>query len=351
MKPECSTPALQEISAVTGEKLMPRPLQSCRDEAACSGPCTPHQKRSLAGTLKHESASNSVEHPGGEESQEVGYDEAERPHGPLQDIVMTFHDNLPAPKRRRLRGKQQPHCPHIWKSLPKMVSDNQSPRSHRARRCQQMSSALRSAKESPTRRICIAVSGFELDLEHRQFLERIGIRVVDKWSQEITHLIANSFKRTLKMMCSVCAGTRIYTFAFLEACWAAGQIVADDSRFALRDVRGEMAFASRHGLPSFSLQGAIAKVLLRGPLLAGYAVYCSPDVKERNDLQVVVEAAGGLWLHRHPAAHPMVVEFPTLQLGQSGSALAGAEVYDKELLIQAACTQELLFSAFKLAAL
>lgn len=346
MKPECRSPTAQESLAAFGDGSTSRPSLCCRGEAECSGAHTPHGKTSLPDVLEDASAGKSVKQPC-EESQEVGYDKVERQHGRLKNITMASQDDVPAPKRRRLRGKQRPFCPDLWKSSPKEFSQN---RSNRARRCQQMPSASSSSSASVSRRICIAVTGFEVELEQRHFLERLGIRVVDEWSPEVTHLIANTFRRTLKMMCSVCAGARIYTSAFLEACYAAGQIPADDSRFALRDVHGEKAFASRHCLPTFALQGAIAKVLLRGPLLAGRAVYCSPDVEERKDLQVVVEAAGGLWLHTDPDDHPVAPDLPTLRLGQVGAAPTGAEAYDKELLLQAACIQELRWGAFKLAA-
>lgn len=335
MKPECTNPTAQE-SSVT------RPSLCCRGEVAGSAAHTPNGKTPLPDVLDTACAGRGVKQPRAQESQEVGYDDIERQHG-----RMAPQDNLQAPKRRRLKGKQRPLHPDLWRSS---LEEFTVIHSNRTRRRQQMHSTSASTSASLSRRLCIAVTGFELDLEQRHFLESLGIQVVDEWSPEVTHLIANSFRRTLKMMCSVCAGARIYTSAFLEECYAAGQIPADDSRFALRDVPGEMAFARRHGLPSFSVQGAIAKVLLRGPLLAGHVVHCLPDVKEKRDLQLVVEAAGGLWLHARPDDRPTVHDVPTLQLGQAGAAAIGVEAYDKELLLQAACTQELRFEAFKLAA-
>lgn len=204
-------------------------------------------------------------------------------------------------------------------------------------------SSPRKALADQQRQPCFTATGLELGEKLRRLIEcKLGARLVDEWSADVTHLVSDTFRRTTKFMCAICAGVRIVVPEYLEACRVAGQLV-DDADFALRDEVCEAAFAKKHGLPGYSLAAALQRAREAGPMLAGYSVHCAPSVTGRPELRVLVEAAGGRWLRRAEAATK-----PLVTAGNgSGTLLVGRE-YDAELLREAACTQVLRFDTYRL---
>uniref|UniRef100_A0A7S4S4U4 BRCT domain-containing protein n=1 Tax=Alexandrium monilatum TaxID=311494 RepID=A0A7S4S4U4_9DINO len=197
-----------------------------------------------------------------------------------------------------------------------------------------------------------SATGLEVGRLERRTIAKLGGSFTADWDLEVTHLIADTFRRTTKMMCAICAGARIVTPDYLKACREAGALV-DDRRFALQDPVCERAFARKHGiLGGYALDEALERRRSGGPMLQGVSVYCFPSVVEKHDLPHVVAAAGGRWLQRFPSGSDL------------GSVLLLAEreasdkteqqrrrkwkVYDVELLREAACTQVLRKKAWRL---
>ncbi|CAJ1354458.1 unnamed protein product [Effrenium voratum] len=186
-------------------------------------------------------------------------------------------------------------------------------------------------KRRKCRPTCWTATGFVLDPARRKQMKAFGARVVDEWSSKVTHVVARSFRRTTKLMCAVCAGIRVVLPSYIDACLAARDLV-DDSPFLLKDTENEASFAQKHGLPPFSLQASIGAASSK-KLLSGRSVYCFGNPAERQELQALVEAAGGRWLKRKPR--------------KDGALLLGKD-YALELLREAACTQVLRLDAHKL---
>merc|ERR1712232_518479 len=143
---------------------------------------------------------------------------------------------------------------------------------------------------------CFVVTGLQLSAKQLRKLEaRIGARIIEDWVPEVTHLVTDTFRSTLKLMCSICVGAHIVTPAYLDACQVAGSVV-DEAPHLLRDELCEAAFAKKRGLGSYSLQAAVELARHRGPLLAGVEVICSESVARQRELEAIVRAAGGSWL-------------------------------------------------------
>jgi hypothetical protein len=223
------------------------------------------------------------------------------------------------------------------------------------------SAASASASASPAARrtgqeYCFTATGLELEPKYRRQLKsRLDVAFVDEWSPDVTHLLADTFRRTTKMMCAICAGVRIVTPDYINACLQAGFLV-DDAPFALNDTVCEAAFAKKHGLPRYSLQAALEESRRSGPLLTGVAVHCSPVVVGRSDMKTLVQAAGARWLRHIPESPQEPDAEPVLVLGKAGVEPPPryAErwrmhvAYDAELLREAACTQKLRYDVYKL---
>lgn len=190
--------------------------------------------------------------------------------------------------------------------------------------------------------LCFTATGIVLSRRQRQQLESIlGAKVVDDWSPQVTHVVANSFKRTMKLMYAVCSGAHVVIPAFVDACLQAGDLV-DEEPFCLRDQEGEAAFASKQGLDSFSLQESLALARSR-PLLKGLSVHwAGSTAAEKKELRVLVEAAGGHWLTRAPRVSK------TADPASSSTTILLGKLFDAELLREASCTQVLRYDAFRL---
>jgi len=191
-------------------------------------------------------------------------------------------------------------------------------------------------------------TGVELTAAHRRTIKVLGANFTNDWTPQATHLIADTFRRTTKMMCAVCCGARVVVPAYLDACAKAGKLV-DDAQFILRDEVCEAAFARKHNFSdNFSVSAALERRNQQGPLLHGVSVYCFPSVVERHDLPHLVAAAGGAWLDELPASFPGHAG-PLLLLAErvAGNSLEqeqrkqASRVYDVEMLREAAITQVL----------
>jgi len=151
-------------------------------------------------------------------------------------------------------------------------------------------------------------------------------------------------------MCGVCAGVQIVTPDFLDACGSAGHLL-DGKQFTLKDPVCEAAFSTSRGLENvYKLEPALQIVREKGRLLRGFSVFCLPSLSKRTELPELVVAAGGTLLHAAPEPGPKV-----LVLGERSSndatekeVRARTEVYAVDLLYEAAFTQRMRYSAYRL---
>lgn len=190
--------------------------------------------------------------------------------------------------------------------------------------------------------LCLTTTGIELGTRQRRVLQkRLGFKVVDDWQLGVTYLVADTFRRTTKLMCAICTGTRIVVPAFLDACLLEGRLV-DDTPFLLRDMLCEAAFAKKQGFFEYSLTEAVARSRVQGPLLDGLSVHVDAAVPGKKELQLLVEAAGGQWLRRPPPNAEV-----SASSGPQPSVLLIGRTFDAELLREAACTQILRFERYR----
>jgi len=207
-------------------------------------------------------------------------------------------------------------------------------------------------QELACRDMCFATTGLELSGRQKRILFDLGAKVADEWTPEITHLVADTFRRTAKMMCAICHGAYVVTPEYIVACRAAGQRV-DEMPFMLQDTVCEAAFARKRGIANgYSLAAALERARSRGPLLRGISVYCFPSVIEKRELPMLVAAAGGTWLTRFPSApdnDTVLLLAERMVSGEKEQQRRRAHaVFDVELLREAACTQEIRKAAYRL---
>ena len=272
---------------------------------------------------------------------------------PASHEVLHVEDSPPkpertGPKRRRLYGKQPPPFPNPFSPPPRLpgrVGLRGLPQLEvKGRQVKAKDSRARKATSRKRPKVYFAVTGFVLDRVKRDKLEKIpGVVVVDEWSSKVTHVVAKGFRRTTKLMCAVCAGLHIVVPEFIDECIKAGDVI-DEETFLLRDETAEATFAEKHQLPIYSLQTAVQQARIEGALLRNKSVYwMDGSAAEREELRLLVEAAGGRWLKRKPRKPPaeaVVATAPkSLWLGQD---------FDPELLREAACTQVLRWETYRL---
>lgn len=191
----------------------------------------------------------------------------------------------------------------------------------------------------------------ELSDRQQRIIRQLGFQVVRDWSPEVTHLVADTFRLTIKMMCAICTGVHIVTPDYITACRRQSGL-DDEMQYALRDDVCEAAFARKRGLaPKYSIAVAFERARNNGPLLHGMSVYCFPSVEDKHELPLVVAAAGGTWLSEFPAEpHKDSI----LLLGSRKATDEKEEqmrrthrVFDVELLREAAMTQEIRLNPYR----
>lgn len=257
----------------------------------------------------------------------------------------------PAKKQKRVKGEKQ----SLVEALSQVPKDEEvSPASGVVATTTPSTAGSTGPMEQ---RSCFTATGLEIGLKYRrQLRSKLGVRFVDEWSADVTHLIADTFRRTTKMMCAICRGARIVTPDYVDACLKAGFLV-DDAAFLLNDSVCEAAFAKKHSLPRYSLQGALEQARVSGPLLSGVGIYCSAGVVGRSEMKVLVQAAGARWIRQLPETPPEDPgEEPVLLLGKAGAEPPAGQAawwraktaYDAELLREAACTQKLRYDLYRL---
>eukprot|EP00746_Dinoflagellata_sp_MGD_P003103 gnl/MRDRNA2_/MRDRNA2_106047_c0_seq1.p1 gnl/MRDRNA2_/MRDRNA2_106047_c0~~gnl/MRDRNA2_/MRDRNA2_106047_c0_seq1.p1 ORF type:complete len:799 (-),score=153.67 gnl/MRDRNA2_/MRDRNA2_106047_c0_seq1:216-2612(-) len=207
-------------------------------------------------------------------------------------------------------------------------------------------------------RPCITLSGVKLPAKVERGLKKLGASIEADWTPNISLLVANEFKRTLKMMCAICSGLPILTGYYLTACELQGCWI-DTRTYTLQDAIGERNFSKPRNLSSFSLSTSISRRMHQGPLLAGRTVFAlAPTPKhQREELKCLVTAAGGAWsddrLPPDPSDDDLCLVDPDTcreksDLLKARRRAAPCALYDIELLFEACCTQQLRLDNFRL---
>lgn len=199
---------------------------------------------------------------------------------------------------------------------------------------------------------CFSSTGLELSKKQKRTIKEMGWSLAADWDPGVTHLVADTFRRTTKMMCAICCGAHIVTPGYLSACREAGGLV-DEAAFILRDEVCEAAFARKRGIGGgYSLAVALERSRSGGKLLAGVSVYCFPSVAEKRELPMLVEAAGGTWLSKWPdnpdVSSVLLLAERTVSSEKEQQRRRAHDVFDVELLREATCTQQLRRGAYRL---
>merc|ERR1712032_1373747 len=241
-----------------------------------------------------------------------------------------------------------------------MGNEHRELEQHSVVKCELESSTTRDAKRCRVLGVgasssgpCFSATGLEISSRQKRIItEELGASLARDWSIEITHLVADTFRRTTKMMCAICRGVQVVVPEYVGACRAAGTLV-EEAPYVLRDEVCEAAFARKRGIRSgYSLAAALQQARSAGPLLQGVSVYCFPSVIEKRELPLLVAAAGGTWLSRFPQSPAdssvLLLAERTVSSEKEQQRRKMYEVYDVELLREAACTQQIRRSAYRL---
>lgn len=185
-----------------------------------------------------------------------------------------------------------------------------------------------------------------------------GSSWTSEWRNDVTHVVMNSLRRTLRLLCGVCRGQHLVTLDWVHANIASG-LWADEA--AYWPSNGSLEPCAAHGLP-----GAIVSARKR-PMLQGMQVFVAPPFRRtRSDsatwtddkycaaVQVVLAAGGFVLPHDVAACDPNTILIspqhlsrPPAIVGQKAHPIH-LQVYSPELLFEGALTQQLDWEKHKL---
>ncbi|KAB5587091.1 hypothetical protein PHYPO_G00008930 [Pangasianodon hypophthalmus] len=128
--------------------------------------------------------------------------------------------------------------------------------------------------------------------------EKVVVRLgggLAKGVGDMTHLVTDKVRRTVKFLCAVARGVPIVTPDWLSKCGKAGSFLSPNA-FLVKDVEQEKRF-------NFSLQEAL-RAASSQPLLQGYEIHVTPSVKpEPAHMKEIITCCGARFLPRMPSAH------------------------------------------------
>ncbi|KAI5620479.1 mediator of DNA damage checkpoint protein 1 [Silurus asotus] len=112
---------------------------------------------------------------------------------------------------------------------------------------------------------------------------------------DMTHLVTDKVRRTVKFLCAVARGVPIVTPDWLKKCGKAGSFLSPNG-FLVKDVEQEKRF-------NFSLQDAL-RAASSQTLLQGYEIHVTPSVKpEPAQMKEIITCCGARFLPKMPSAH------------------------------------------------
>ncbi|XP_077066306.1 mediator of DNA damage checkpoint protein 1 isoform X2 [Siphateles boraxobius] len=119
---------------------------------------------------------------------------------------------------------------------------------------------------------------------------------------DMTHLVTDKARRTVKFLCAVARGVPIVNPDWLKKCGKVGHFLSTDE-YILKDVEQEKKF-------SFSLQKTLLTAQSQ-PLLKGYEIHVTPSVMpEPSQMKEIITCCGARFLPKMPSAqkkHTVVV--------------------------------------------
>ncbi|XP_047667701.1 mediator of DNA damage checkpoint protein 1 [Tachysurus fulvidraco] len=133
-----------------------------------------------------------------------------------------------------------------------------------------------------------------VDEDGEKALVRLGGGLA-KGVADMTHLVTDKVRRTVKFLCAVARGVSIVTPDWLIKSAKAGSFLSPNG-FLVKDAEQEKKF-------NFSLQDALG-VASSQPLLQGYEIHVTPSVKpEPAQMKEIITCCGARFLPKMPSAH------------------------------------------------
>ncbi|KAM9488352.1 mediator of DNA damage checkpoint protein 1 isoform 1-T1 [Clarias gariepinus] len=127
--------------------------------------------------------------------------------------------------------------------------------------------------------------------------EKVVVRLgggLAKGVADMTHLVTDKVRRTVKFLCAVARGVPIVTPDWLSKCGKAGSFLSPNG-FLVKDTEQEKKF-------NFSLQESL-RVASSQPLLQGYEIHVTPSVKpEPAHMKEIITCCGARFLPKMPSA-------------------------------------------------
>ncbi|XP_066539611.1 mediator of DNA damage checkpoint protein 1 [Hoplias malabaricus] len=159
--------------------------------------------------------------------------------------------------------------------------------------------AVEAQPTSKTPRRSLATQGHKVlftgvvDEDGEKVLLRLGGGLA-KGVSDMTHLVTDKVRRTVKFLCAVARGVPIVTQDWLIKCGKAGTFLSPNE-FFVKDAEQEKKF-------NFKLQDSL-RAASRQPLLQGYEIHVTPSVKpEPSQMKDIIACCGARFLPKMPSA-------------------------------------------------
>uniref|UniRef100_A0A8C9SL87 Mediator of DNA damage checkpoint protein 1 n=1 Tax=Scleropages formosus TaxID=113540 RepID=A0A8C9SL87_SCLFO len=118
-----------------------------------------------------------------------------------------------------------------------------------------------------------------------------------KGVSDMTHLVTDKVRRTVKFLCAVARGIPVVTTAWLEKCGKSAAFLSP-SAFLVKDVEQEKKF-------NFCLEESL-RVARAQPLLQGYEIHVTRSVKpEPSQMKDIISCSGARYLPKMPTVQKL----------------------------------------------
>eukprot|EP00923_Selenidium_pygospionis_P011787 GHVN01020193.1.p1 GENE.GHVN01020193.1~~GHVN01020193.1.p1 ORF type:complete len:492 (-),score=58.71 GHVN01020193.1:187-1662(-) len=197
---------------------------------------------------------------------------------------------------------------------------------------QSSASTVGGAPKAKVRRV-VMFTGCEVKEPHKSAIRKLGWKLVESWTPEVSYIVAEAVKRTAKFLAGVCSGKPIVTPAFIVECGKRNESI-DPSTFLLKDTAGEAKF-------NFCLRSAISKARDGASIFAGRKVcVCSSITRPpREELVTILKAAGAEALFGHPKGRKLTADLIVFGDSDDAKEIRPHPVYPIELLLDACLKQ------------
>lgn len=132
------------------------------------------------------------------------------------------------------------------------------------------------------------------DESGERVVSRLG-GTLAKGVNDMTHLVTDKARRTVKFLCAVARGVPIVTPDWLKKCGKAGHFISADD-YILKDIEQEKKF-------DFCLEKSLQTAQSQS-LLKGYEIHVTPSVMpEPSQMKEIITCCGARFLPKMPSAH------------------------------------------------